>query len=90
MTFPADELTDTLDEKGNTALHVSAENGHLECMKKLCSITSPGMIVFPNDELLTPTGVAIKVIIFDNKEHTQPFDMAFERFPYHCHTFYLS
>lgn len=61
--FPVDELTDTLDEKGNTALHISAENGNLECIKKLCSITSPGMIVLPNDDLLTPTGVAIKVII---------------------------
>ncbi|CAK8677995.1 unnamed protein product [Clavelina lepadiformis] len=59
-TFPTSELNDTVDENGNTALHIAAEHGHLACVKKLVSTSSPQMVTLPNDDLMTPTALAVK------------------------------
>ncbi|XP_002122259.2 uncharacterized protein LOC100185205 [Ciona intestinalis] len=58
-SFSASELNDTLDENGNTALHVAAEHGHLKCVRRLVSTASPHMITLPNDDLMTPTAMAV-------------------------------
>merc|ERR1719376_1888688 len=58
--FTSEELSSTLDEKGNTLLHIAAESGHLQLVKNLSSVYSPNMISMPNDEILSATGLAIK------------------------------
>ena len=56
-----DDLSGTLDERGNTVLHVAAEHGHLECVQRLVALSDSQMILLPNDEILTATGLAVKV-----------------------------
>ena len=42
-------------------LHIAAENGHLPLVKKLSSVYNSEMVSMPNDEILSATGLAIKV-----------------------------
>ena len=59
--FSANELSNTVDEGGNTPLHAAAEHGRLGCLKKLVSHFPPNMITLPNDDLMTATALAVKV-----------------------------
>jgi len=58
--FSMEDLCGTIDEKGNTVLHVAAEMGHLECLQMLITSFSSEMLSLPNDDILTATGLAIK------------------------------
>lgn len=60
-SFSSDELGNSVDEKGNTPLHLAAEYGHLECVKMFLSFYPPHMVSLPNDDLSTACALAIKV-----------------------------
>ncbi|KAJ6669698.1 hypothetical protein lerEdw1_000247 [Lerista edwardsae] len=56
----ADNLDKIHDENGNNLLHVSASQGHAECLQHLTSLMGEDCLNERNSEQLTPAGLAIK------------------------------
>ncbi|XP_043916683.1 synphilin-1 isoform X2 [Protopterus annectens] len=56
----ADNLDKIHDENGNNLLHISASQGHAECLQHLTSLMGEDCLNERNIEKLTPAGLAIK------------------------------
>ncbi|MBN3310689.1 SNCAP protein, partial [Amia calva] len=55
-----DNLEQIHDENGNNLLHVSASQGHAECLQHLTSLMGEDCLSERNNEQLTPAGLSIK------------------------------
>nr|XP_015191958.1 PREDICTED: synphilin-1 isoform X1 [Lepisosteus oculatus] len=55
-----DNLETIHDENGNNLLHVSASQGHAECLQHLTSLMGEDCLSERNNEQLTPAGLSIK------------------------------
>ncbi|XP_057687279.1 synphilin-1 [Corythoichthys intestinalis] len=56
----ADNLSLIRDEMGNNLLHVSASQGHAECLQHLTSLMGEDGLNERNQQQLTPAGLAVK------------------------------
>ncbi|XP_077377819.1 synphilin-1 [Festucalex cinctus] len=56
----ADNLSLIRDEAGNNLLHVSASQGHAECLQHLTSLMGEDGLNERNQQQLTPAGLAVK------------------------------
>uniref|UniRef100_A0A8C9VG07 Synuclein, alpha interacting protein n=1 Tax=Scleropages formosus TaxID=113540 RepID=A0A8C9VG07_SCLFO len=56
----ADNLELIRDEEGNNLLHISASQGHAECLQHLTSLMGEDCLNERNSEQLSPAGLAIK------------------------------
>ncbi|KAJ8285259.1 hypothetical protein GJAV_G00024750 [Gymnothorax javanicus] len=56
----ADNLELIRDEDGNNLLHISAANGHADCLQHLTSLMGEDCLNERNSEQLTPAGLGIK------------------------------
>lgn len=57
----ADNLELIRDEDNNNLLHVSASQGHCECLQHLTSLMGEDGLNERNSQQLTPAGLAVKV-----------------------------
>lgn len=59
--FSETEQSETVDERGNTLLHLAATAGQLQCLQFLLKGPLADAISIPNDELMTPSALAVMV-----------------------------
>lgn len=57
----ADNLELIRDEDGNNLLHVSASQGHADCLQHLTSLMGEDSLNERNSQQLTPAGLGVKV-----------------------------
>lgn len=57
----ADNLELIRDEDGNNLLHISASQGHADCLQHLTSLMGEDCLNERNNQQLTPAGLGVKV-----------------------------
>lgn len=59
----ADNLELIRDEDGNNLLHISASQGHADCLQHLTSLMGEDGLNERNNQQLTPAGLGVKVCV---------------------------
>lgn len=66
----ADNLELIRDEDANNLLHISASQGHADCLQHLTSLMGEDGLNERNNQQLTPAGLGVKVSVYVS-EHGQ-------------------
>lgn len=66
----ADNLELIRDEDENNLLHISASQGHADCLQHLTSLMGEDSLNERNNQQLTPAGLGVKVSVYGTKLFT--------------------